>query len=289
MGNLTAEFKEHARRCGADLVGIASIERFAGVSARHHPASIFPEARAVVVLGRRITRGTLRGVEEGTQFGIYGMYGYDWLDNRFVAITTFRTAEFLEDHRWEAVPLAPLPSQIPPSGIPVRAGQPAPNVLLDLEDAAVRAGLGEIGYCRTFLSPQFGPRQRFQAIITDAPLEPDPLWAEPICTRCLEPAQICPLGALKADGQTVLDICGKQMTVAGIDFGICRTCKNGAQPNRFHAAAPPDRLAALCTRTCVAQLEKAQRTRNAFAAPFRRRPPWAQVVSYQFREGDLQP
>jgi hypothetical protein len=44
----------------------------------------------VVVLGRRITRGTLRGVEEGTQFSNYRLYGYDWLDNRFVASTTRR-------------------------------------------------------------------------------------------------------------------------------------------------------------------------------------------------------
>ena len=199
MDTLTQALKEHALKSGADLVGIASIDRFAGIAPEHNPAAIFPEARSVVVIGRRITRGTLRGVEEGTQMGIYNLYGADWLDNRFVAITTFRVAEFLEDQRWEAVPLAPLPPQIPPSGVPVKPGLPAPNVMVDIEDAAVRAGLGEIGYCRSFLSPRFGPRQRFQAIITDAELTPDPILQEAICTRCLEPAKICPLAVHFAD------------------------------------------------------------------------------------------
>ena len=39
----------------------------------------------------------MRGLEEGTQFLNYTLYGYDWLDNRFVAHTTFQAAEFLED------------------------------------------------------------------------------------------------------------------------------------------------------------------------------------------------
>ncbi|NLS77500.1 MAG: hypothetical protein GXY76_09605 [Chloroflexi bacterium] len=287
MERLTQAIKEHARECGADLVGIASIERFEGVAPEHHPLSIMPEARSVVVIGRRITRGTLRGVEEGTQMSHYGMYGYDWLDNRFVALTTFRTAEFIEDHRWEAVPLAPLPAQIPASGIPVRAGLPAPNVMIDLEDAAVRAGLGEIGYCGLFLSPRYGPRQRFQAILTDAQLDPDPILTEAICTRCLAPDKLCPLGAIQADQESTLDVCGKKMVVAHIDYGLCRTCKNGARPNAYHNAAPPDRLAALCTRTCISQLEKAGRLENAFENPFRKRAPWAAVVKWEYKEGDL--
>ncbi len=289
MDQLTSALKEHARKNGADLIGIASIERFAAVAPQYHPASIFPEARSVVVVGRRITRGTLRGVEEGTQLGIYNMYGVDWLDNRFVALTTFRLAEFLEDNRWEAVPLAPLPAQIPPSGIPVRPGAPAPNVLIDIEQAAVRAGLGEIGYCGIFLSPQFGPRQRFQAIITDAVLEPDPLLAAPVCTRCQDLAKICPLGALHSDGETMLDIAGKKMPVACIDHSVCRSCKNGARLSPYHKDVPPDRLAALCTRTCIVQLEKQGTLATGFESPFRKRAPWAAVVSYEFKEGDIEP
>jgi len=57
--------------------------------------------------------------------------------------------------------------------------------------AATRAGLGEFGYSNVVLTREFGPRQRFNSVVTDAELEPDPLIEEPICLRdkcrlCLE-------------------------------------------------------------------------------------------------------
>ncbi|KYH42317.1 MAG: (Fe-S)-binding protein, partial [Candidatus Bathyarchaeota archaeon B26-1] len=54
----TKEFKEALYKAGADLIGIANIERFDELPLNKHPKSIFPETRSVVVLGRRITRGT---------------------------------------------------------------------------------------------------------------------------------------------------------------------------------------------------------------------------------------
>ena len=68
MSELTDALKQHATESGADLVGIADIERFQGLAPQNDPRYIFPEVRSVVILGRRITRGTLRGIEEGTQF-----------------------------------------------------------------------------------------------------------------------------------------------------------------------------------------------------------------------------
>ena len=156
------------------------------------------------MLGRRIPRGTLRGVEEGTHFNSYALYGSDWLDNRFVAMTTFAVAEFLEDNGWEAVPLPNLPPEVPPMGVAVRKDAAPPNVMLDLDDAAVRAGVGEIGYCRVLLTPQFGPRQRVQAILTDAEIAPSPMLAEPICPRDGQCKGFCPLGALAGQEEMVV-------------------------------------------------------------------------------------
>ncbi len=271
---LTAEFKAYARSINVDLIGIADVERFADVVANRHPSAIFPEARSVVVIGKRITRGTLRGVEEGTQFSLYGQYGRDWLNNRFLAMCTFKAAEFLEDHGWEAVPLPNLPPDVPPLGIPVREGQPAPNVMLDFEDAAVRAGVGEIGLCGVLLTPQYGPRQRIQLILTDAPLESDPLLTAAICDRCAEREPICPMGAIHADTAQTHSVCGKSITIAQIDYSRCRQCANGAAPNPHYASGKPDRLAALCTRTCLAHLEESELVENTFENAFRKRQPW---------------
>ncbi|MGI6544002.1 MAG: hypothetical protein ACOX44_13275 [Limnochordia bacterium] len=271
---LTAEFKAFAKSINVDLIGIANIERFADVAANRHPSSIFPEAQSVVIIGKRITRGTLRGVEEGTQFSLYSQYGRDWLNNRFLAMCTFKAAEFLEDHGWEAVPLPNLPPETPPMGIPVREGQPAPNVMIDFEDAAVRAGVGEIGLCGVLLTPQYGPRQRIQLILTDAPLVPDALLTKAICDRCAEREPVCPMGAIQVDAARTQSVCGMNMTVATIDYSRCRRCANGAAPNPHYATGRPDRLAALCTRNCLTHLEENGLVENTFENAFRKRRPW---------------
>lgn len=277
MEQFTTQFRAHAREMGADLVGIAPVDRFSEILPEHHPASIFPETRSVIVIGKRITRGALRGVEEGTQFDLYQQYGRQWLENRVLAMATFRAAEFLEDNGWEAAPLQNLPPETPPMGIPVRPGQPAPNVMMDFDDAAVRAGLGEIGWCGLLLTPQFGPRQRIQIILTDAELAPDPVFDGRICDRCGEHASFCPLGAISVEGEHTIEIAGKQMTIAGIDYAKCRNCRNGAFPNMHHPSGKPDRLAALCTRSCIGYLEESERVGNAFNNPFRKRAPWGVV------------
>jgi len=254
VNQFTEDFIQFAEEKRADLVGIAPIERFEGVPADHHPCSIFPETRSVIVVGKRITRGTLRGVEEGTQFDIYSQYGQSWLRDRMLAMTTITLATWIEDHRWEAVPIQDLPPQVPPSGVAVKPDLPAPNVMIDVQDAAVRAGLGEIGYSGELLTPQFGPRQRFQMILTDAVMVPSPLCEIPVCNQCKQCALTCPLGAISMDKSTLVEICGKVMTVAEVDYDLCRACQNGALPNPSHPAGLPDRLGALCNRSCVHNL-----------------------------------
>ena len=274
--DFTAAFREHAKKVGADLIGIAPVSRFEGMPAEKHPASIFPEVKSIIIVGKRITRGTLRGVEEGTQFDLYNLYGREWLNNRVLATATFRTAEFLEDNGWEAVPIPNLPPEIQPMGISVRPGQPAPNVMLDFNDAAVRAGLGEIGHCGMFLTSQFGHRQRFQMILTDAELSANDIPTDSICMKCSDLTAICPLKAITDNGK-IISICGKSMPVADVDDNVCKRCKNGATANNLHPSGKVDRFAALCSRNCMTMLEDAGRLDTAFEHKFRDRKPWGVV------------
>lgn len=273
------EMKKHitdaAARIGIDLIGFAGKDRFADVDPQHNPFSIFPEAKTVIMVGKRVCRGSLRGVEEGTNFGDYNLFGKNWLEDEFLASACYDLVNAIEDKGYEACPLFPNPSEIKPSGVSVAEGRPEPNVFPDFDYAAVACGLGEIGFNGIFLSKKFGSRQRFHMIITDAELEATPIFEGSVCDRCGKCAEVCPLGAISLDKTKTVEICGKKMEVAEIDYSICATCKNGACPNRFASYAKPDRIAALCNRTCLCHLEETEALDNLFEQSFRKSEAWS--------------
>ena len=274
MSSLKQGIKDFAAKNGVDLIGFATKDRFKGLEPYRNPFSIFPEGKTVIVLGRRITRGTLRGVEEGSNFGDYGCFGYRWLDDEFVSQSCYDVVRFIEDHGWEAVPVYPNPEESHGMGIPVGEGKEAPNVTPDFKYAAVACGLGEIGWCDELLTPEYGQRQRLQMIITDAELESDLIWEKSICDKCGKCADVCPMGAIHIGKDRTFEVCGKEMKVAEIDTSMCRKCNNGAINNRLYKGARPDRLAALCLRTCMNHLEETHAVKNTFENKFRKRDAW---------------
>ncbi|HBE01351.1 MAG TPA: hypothetical protein DC049_02595, partial [Spirochaetia bacterium] len=73
--------------------------------------------------------------------------------------------------------------------------------------AAVAAGLGEIGWHNLCITPEFGTRQRFVTIITDAQLTADPLYSgEPLCDKCLLCAKNCPTRSFDKEVSGMLQI-----------------------------------------------------------------------------------
>lgn len=263
------QFKQQIRQAAgeafADLVGFAGRDRFEALEKDRNPFSLFPQGKTAILLARRITRGTLRGVEEGINFGDYGMFGRSWLAEEFIAQTVYSVASFIERAGWEAMPVTPGAK----AGIAGLGGPCDP----DFAWAAVACGIGELGLSGEILTPRFGPRQRFALILTDAELPSDPMLERAVCTRCGRCAAVCPLGALDAQRARAVDICGRRMTVAACDAALCAKCGNGAARD---TASPGqvDRLAALCTRTCVQALEEAGALENRFEQGFRRRPAW---------------
>ncbi|MFP3903426.1 MAG: hypothetical protein ACLFWB_04200 [Armatimonadota bacterium] len=274
MSDLTQQFKEYAQQAEADLIGIAGRDRFEDWAPEVSPLSIAPDLKSVITVGRRITRGSLRGTEEGTNFNTFQRFGYTWLETEFLAMTTFECVEFLEDNGWEAVPLFGFPPEAYPQGVPVRDGSPAPNIYPNFADVAVACGLGTIGINGSLLTPEYGPRQRLQLILSDAPLTPDPVHEGDICQRCMACAEACPLDAVDANNLQELTIAGRTMQIAGIDYEKCRECENGACPNAYHPSGLPDRLGAVCNRTCVDALEAKDAVENTFENPFRIREAW---------------
>ena len=160
------------------------MDRFEGAPKQNDPRYIFPEARAMIVLAFRVPRGCFRGIEEGTYFANYGSFGYYHI-NLVYAMNVIREITcFIEDNGYEAVPYDNTSVRLGAGqGRAVHPDKPKPDVYIDFRIAAVAAGIGEIGYSKVFLTPEFGPRQRFAVILTDAPLEPDPLFDGKICDK----------------------------------------------------------------------------------------------------------
>ena len=101
-------------------------------------------------------------------------------------------------------------------------GKGAPEVQFQFRIAAVACGLGEIGWSKMFLTPEFGPMQRLAFIFTDAPLEPDPMYnGEPLCKKCMACVRECPGGCLSRDESVKITVGGKVLEWGKLDEWRC--------------------------------------------------------------------
>jgi ferredoxin len=313
------KIKKLAKSFGADLVGIGSTERFEGAPAQMDPRYMFPDAKSVIVLGFRHNRGLFRGIEEGTFFASYSAMGYAGVNYIYQPLVIWRLAKVIEDEGYEAIGLPngspwtnmydPAYTKLPPDptasdpgfSLPVKEGLPAPNVFIQLRIAGYAAGLGEIGWSKMFLSKEFGPRQRLAAILTDAPLEADPLM-EPgtLCDRCMACVKACSIGAIPKTEKVTIKIGGKKIEWADIDMakccqGFCGGVKAAnpfmvteedekefttQRPNSKHYKLKPLYVyaralegASGCIRACMMHLEQQGKTKP-YKNKFRRKPKW---------------
>lgn len=231
------QIKEFALSKGLDFCGVANIERFKDAPKNMSPTSILPEARSVIVVGKRILRGSWRGIEEGTYWPNYTYFGYHGLLNTFfIHYPLYETACFIENYDWEAVPSYPGVTTLErePLAEPLRKTGVPPNVSLAIRIAGVAAGLGEIGWSKIFMTKKFGPRVRLAAIITDLPLEPDPL-VKPgsICDRCMQCVTGCTACAIphQKEQKTVkIKIENYTYEWADVHMGRCVLSYHGSDP-----------------------------------------------------------
>lgn len=183
---LTDDAKERAFNMGADLVGIAPVDRFEHAPEGGKPQYYMPDAECVIVIATRVLQGIcdVHGSyeREGKTIGPYFWHGYSQLNwaNSWIAI---QVGILLENNGYKAIPF-------PPSSPMYRYAE---QFLPDFyhRHAAVAAGLGEFGLNRLLLTPEFGPRVRMISIVTNAPLDPDPMYNGPKLCRREECGDLC--------------------------------------------------------------------------------------------------
>ncbi|HEX2949029.1 MAG TPA: hypothetical protein VHV83_05610, partial [Armatimonadota bacterium] len=211
---------EHVK---VDKVGVANIERFKDAPPDMNPLNIMPNARSVIVFAKRIIRGSYRGIDEGTHWPSYSIFGYAEL-NRMLGQSGYKIARFIEQFGYEATGISSAATSLE---IGVRGPAPAPGkpkreVTMQHRIAATLAGLGEIGWSKVFLTEEFGPRQRLGIVLTEAELEPDPIKTGHLCDGCKCCVRECPGGAISKDKEVRIEVEGHVIRWGDIDLGKCK-------------------------------------------------------------------
>lgn len=216
--SLTVEMKDFLRGMGADLIGVAPVERFEGAPTL--PQEILPGAKNVIVIGMRVP---IAATEVWKSYKKpYQVYGHGWL-NYQLSFMEYNAVRLLEDEGYRALPLSSM--------------DPYYNIdtfvtdCLSNRHAAAAAGLGTFGWSNLLLTPEFGPRQRFTCVITDADLEADPMYDKDLCgSKCKMCIEACPMNVLDTEEETRISIAGVDYVMAHLDYEkkyLCRWCEHG--------------------------------------------------------------
>lgn len=308
----SAEVKALAKSLGADLVGITSMDRFEGAPKQMDPRYIMPEAKSMIVMAFRVMRGSLRGIEEGTFFSNYSAMGYGGLTYTYIPMTVINLCKYIEDEGYEAIPLGHQSDwrAISNQGklkknwsVPVAPGLPAPDIMIHLRIAAYLAGLGEIGYSKMLITPEFGPRVRIGVVMTEMELEPDPIYDGPqLCNKCKACVKACPANCISDTKTVKVNLAGHEVEWGEIDTKKCSHYFSGGRypepgevpdynpdnsrvtrgahtpfffrPKKLYNSGQAVCGAAGCTRACMISMEARGVVKNKFHQPFRRRRPW---------------
>lgn len=217
--NLTAKVKERAIGLGADLVGVAPISRFKNAPIMMSPQGILPTATNVVVCAIRHPDEAIElGGEKHPQ--IIGPYTIQYVMNVKLDYIAFRIARYLDSLGYEAIPIAS--SNIwryrPFETLSATFAPDMSHIY-----AATCAGLGGLGWHGLTMSPEYGPRNRFISIITNAPLVATPMYEEKLCDMCGSCIEHCPVDAYRkeCDGVKTIEVEDKVYRFANKNLWRC--------------------------------------------------------------------
>ena len=170
--------KQKALTFGADVVGIAPVERWNDyVPEGYRPYDLLPNAKSVIVVG---ARGPTAGAWKSPNPRLMEVLGLDFANDRAIAALNTWVEEDLKYNSIQA------------PGLSVAGHQPLFSYML----AAVLSGLGTRSLAANIvLNPKYGLLY-YSACITTAKLEPDEMLDQDVC-----PAPMC-IATYKHIGKT---------------------------------------------------------------------------------------
>jgi len=216
--NFKSEMKKFVLSKGADLVGIASVDRFNGAPDGHKPEAILPDAKNVVACAKRIPNSVV--IEQpATSYHNMMMILYNQLD-----IIAYELAIYIEEQGGVAIP---IPSDEPyydwnPDKVHGRGD-------LSHKHAAQAAGLGRLGKNSLLITPEFGNRVQLVSVVTNLNLKPDPLFEDELCPlKCTACIESCPVQAITVQQQVDQKKCRSHLSLKlpkGQSIYGCRECR----------------------------------------------------------------
>ncbi|MDY6795522.1 MAG: hypothetical protein SWK76_09650 [Actinomycetota bacterium] len=228
MDKLTRRVIDTLLEWGADLVGIAPVERFEYAPEGHRPGYFMPECRSIISIGLHLFQGTAdvwgewdRPDKTNTPYLFYGYGLTNWESSRMVN----RMAKLLEYRGYKTLAFMPtwISSMTKYFDETIVTGEITSE--FSHRHTAVAAGLADFGLNGLALTPEFGPMQRFNSLLTSVELEPTPLYdGPPLClpeacgSKCV---RICPTGAFSDSELQTCNIGGRDISYAVHDNIRC--------------------------------------------------------------------
>lgn len=211
------EIKEMILSKGADVCGIANIDRFDTAPEGFSPKDIYADCKSVIVFGIALPKG-LTQVEARL---IYGHYNY-FLCPEVDRVAIYGAKNLEEEYQAIAVPM--------PSDSPYEYWEKETMTgrgLISMKHAAVCAGIGEIGKSTLLINPKYGNMLVLGAILTNLDLKSDELCTG-VCIRgCHKCMDACPAHAIE-NGSVIQQRCRTNTyseTARGFSTVDCNQCR----------------------------------------------------------------
>lgn len=177
-----SDIKKLAYSLGADLCGIASVDRFSEAPEGFHPLDVYPDCKSVISFACRFPAAALSCPSSAV---------HTRLRNSLAAKSDAIALDLCIGLERAGICAVPIPSN--ESVRDTRTGRN--RSVVSLKHAAQAAGLGSIGRHSLLITPQLGSMVCLGAVLTNAELEADPLLPY-VCTDCNLCVNACPVNAL---------------------------------------------------------------------------------------------
>ncbi len=211
------EIKKILLSCGADVCGIANIDRFNHVPLEFSPTGIFERCKAVIVYGVALPKG-LSEISPRLVYGHFNSFVSTEVDR--IALVASKKIEKVFSIR--AVPL--------PCDTPYEYWEHETMTgmgLISMKHAAYMAGLGDIGKNSLLINPQYGNMLTIGAILVDLDLKSDDFCREICIENCTKCVDSCPVQAIenKSVDQLLCRTNTYGKTARGFETVDCNRCR----------------------------------------------------------------